>query len=165
MTRKSGDCAAVIGVALMLLASCAVAAERDLTSGDGPYALFLPSVVDYGVELYVVEVNRSATRFGESDKVRISPGTQQLAIQLEYQPAAGTSLIVGGIGNLFLRSATNKTFRTDLSVDVHANHIYHLSARTNTAGGFDITVFDESLGKEVAKQSFTEKDGRFERLF
>ena len=72
---------------------------------------------------------------------------------------------VGGIGNLLLRAATNKTFRTDMTVEVLENHIYHLGARTNTAGGFDITVFDESLGTEVARQSFAEWDGRFERLF
>ena len=161
-TNRTGLAA---GIAALLLAVTSIAAEKDLTTSDGPYALFLPAVADYGVEIYVEQVNGEATRFRERDQVRVSPGMLELAIKLEYQPTAGSALIVGGIGSLLLRAAANKTFRTDMSVDVVANHIYHLSARTNTAGGFDITVFDESLGTEVARQSFAERDGRFERLF
>ena len=67
-------------------------------------------VTDYNVGLYVDQVDGEPTDFGLFDQIVIDAGGKhEISVRLEYQPAAGTSLVVGGIGNLLLRAGTNKT--------------------------------------------------------
>ena len=127
-------------------------------------AVFLPVVNDYTVDLYVDTVDGKPTEFGVFDQVMVDAGTRELEIRLEHQPAAGSSLLVGGIGNLLVRAGTNKTFRTSMTVDVLSGHEYRMIARSQEET-LEIIVFDETDVREVVKQAFELKDGQFERLF
>ncbi|MHC4374079.1 MAG: hypothetical protein GWP58_08230 [Gammaproteobacteria bacterium] len=126
-------------------------------------ARFVPVVSDYTVEIYVDKVDGKATKFRSNDSAIVDAGERTMAIRLEYAPATGTSLILGGLGNLLARAATNKTFRTELTALVVAGHQYRLIAR---AQGEEIViiVFDQTDRTEVAGQKFVLKDGKFERL-
>jgi len=138
------------------------AREVDLSTTDRT-ARFTPVVSDYTVELYVDSVDGKATKFRANDSAIVDAGDRTMAIRLEYTPASGTSLLLGGLGNLLARAATNKTFRTELTAPVIAGHQYQLIAR---AQGEEIViiVFDQTDRKEVAGQKFVIKDGKFERL-
>jgi hypothetical protein len=70
---------------------------------------------------------------------------------------------LGGLGNLLARAATNKTFRTELTTPVVADHQYQLIARAQ-GNEIVVIVFDQTDRKEVAGQKFVLKDGKFERL-
>jgi len=100
-----------------MISACSTGKQRDMTSGSEA-AVFMPIVTDYNVGLYVDQIDSKPTSFGLFDQVLIDSGKREISVRLEYQPAAGTSLVVGGIGNLLLRAGTNKTFRTNISVDV-----------------------------------------------
>ncbi len=152
----------LIIIAVMMTA-CTTGKQHDMTSTNET-AVFLPVVIDYNVDLFVDKVDGKPTEFGLFDQVNIDAGRREIGVRLEYMPAAGTSLIVGGIGNLLLRAGTNKTFRTSISVDVLSGHAYRLIARSKE-DTLEIVVFDETDGREVVKQAFGVKDGQFERLF
>jgi hypothetical protein len=127
-------------------------------------AKFTPVVSDYTVELYVDKVDGKATKFRTRDTAIVDAGERTIAIRLEYTPAEGSSLILGGLGNLFARAVTNKTFRTEMTALVVAGHQYQLIARAQ-GDEIVIIVFDQSDRKEVAGQRFSLKDGKFERIF
>jgi hypothetical protein len=127
-------------------------------------AVFLPIVADYSVDFFVDQVDGKATKFGVFDRVTIDSGRHELQLRLEYSPASGSSVIVGGIGNLLLRATTNKTFRTDMTLDVSGGHTYQMIARAN-GENIEIIVFDKTESREVVKQTFVHKNGQFERLF
>jgi hypothetical protein len=145
-----------------LMSGCA-GQQQNLASG-ADAAVFMPIVTDYTVDLFVDRVDGKATKFGTFDQVSVDPGTHELAIRLEYTPAENTSLIVGGLGNLLLRAGTNKTFRTNMTVDVSAGHNYQMIARAH-GDSLDIIVFDQTNNREIKKQTFELKDGQFERVF
>jgi hypothetical protein len=155
----------VVLIALLVLSGpkSADAREVNLANTDQS-AKFFPVVSDYTVAIYVDEVDGEATKFRARDTAIVDAGDRTMNIRLEYTPASGTSLILGGLGNLLARSATNKTFRTQLTAPVTANHEYQLIAR---AQGDDIViiVFDQTDRTEVAGQNFALKDGKFERVF
>jgi len=151
-------------IAIMLMTSaCTTGKQRDMTTSTET-AVFLPIVNDYSVNLFVDQVDGKPTQFGLFDQVTVDAGRREIGIRLEYQPAAGSSLVVGGIGNLLLRAGTNKTFRTSISIDVIGGHAYRLIARSQE-DNLEIIVFDETDDREVVKQAFGVKDGQFERLF
>ncbi len=127
-------------------------------------AVFLPIAGEWGVDFFVDKVDGNKTRFGLYDSVVVDAGTRTLDIRLEYTPAAGSSLLVGGLGNLFLRAVTNKTFRTQMEVDVEGGKTYQMMA---TADGnlLEIFVVDRIDQEVVTSQRFQLKDGKFERLF
>ena len=126
-------------------------------------AKFMPVVSDYTVELYVDKVDGQATKFRSRDTAIVDAGERTIVVRLEYTPANGTSLILGGLGNLLARAATNKTFRTELTTPVVADHQYQLIARAQ-GNEIVIIVFDQTDRKEVAGQKFALNDGKFERL-
>lgn len=146
-----------------VLAGCA-GKHKNLSTSYNP-ALFVPILTDETVEMYVDELDGKVVKFGEFDSVSIDPGTREIAVRLEYQPAAGSSLMVGGLGSLFLLAATNKTFRTRITFDVEAGRIYQLTAKTSSDNGFDVIIFDKHNGNEIAKQTFSIIDGNFEKIF
>ena len=148
---------------VIMTSACTMGKQHDMTLSTDS-AVFLPIVIDYSVDLFVDQVDGEPTKFGLFDQVTVNSGKREIGIRLEYQPAAGSSLVVGGIGNLVLRAGSNKTFRTKLSVDVLSGHAYRLIARSN-GDTLEIIVFDETDNNEVVKQSFGVKDGQFERLF
>jgi hypothetical protein len=127
-------------------------------------AKFMPVVSDYTVELYVDKVDGKATKFRTRDTAIVDAGERTIAIRLEYTPASGSSLILGGLGNLLARASTNKTFRTEMIAPVVAGHEYQLIARAQ-GDEIVIIVFDQSDRKEVAGQRSSLKDGKFERMF
>jgi len=150
---------------LVIMTSCSssqVDLSKDINSSP---AKFVPFVADYGVDIFVDEVDGKPTKFGELDSVLIDPGSHELLVRLEYQPAAGSAIVVGGIANLLLRANTNRTFSTTIKVDVESNHIYKLIAKYSSEDQIDLIVFNETSEKEVLKHSFALKDGRFERIF
>lgn len=127
-------------------------------------AVFLPIIADYNVDLFVDRVDGKATKFGVLDQVTVDAGKHELGVRLDYAPATGSSVIVGGIANLLLRATTNKTFRTDMTVDVSGGHTYQMIARVS-GDNLEIIVFDKTENREVLKQTFVPKNGQFERLF
>ena len=150
---------------LIIMAACS-GSQVDLSKGnDSSSAKFVPFVADYGVDIFVDKVDGKTTKFGELDSVLIDPGSHELVVRLEYQPAAGSAIVVGGIANLLLRAGTNKTFVTTISVDVKANTTYKLLAKYIPEDQIDLIVFNETSDEEVLKHSFAVKDGRFERIF
>ena len=150
---------------LIIMAACS-GSQVDLSKGnDSSSAKFVPFVADYGVDIFVDKVDGKTTKFGELDSVLIEPGSHELEVRLEYQPAAGSSIVVGGIANLLLRAGTNKTFVTKITVDVEANNVYKVLAKYSPEDQIDLIVFNETSEKEVLKHSFVMKDGRFERIF
>jgi len=158
---------ALLSTALLviIMASCS-GSQVDLSKGnDSSSAKFVPFVADYGVDIFVDKVDGKTTKFGELDSVLIDPGSHELVVRLEYQPAAGITIVEGGIANILLRAATNRTFVATITVDVDANNVYKLLAKSAPGDQIDLIVFNENLEKEELKHSFAMKDGRFERVY
>ena len=89
-------------------------------------------------------------------------GLHNLLVRLEHQPAAGSSVIIGGIGNLLLRAGTNKTFRASIPVELLEGDVYGITAESHE-DDLEIVVFTENA--EVLRHSFKYRDGQFERVF
>lgn len=150
---------------LVTLVSCS-GSQVDLSKeNNSSPAKFVPFVADFGVDIFVDEVDGKPTKFGELDSVLIDPGSHELLVRLEYQPATGSAIVVGGIANLLLRAGTNRTFVSTIKVDVESNHVYKLIAKYSPEDQIDLIVFNETLEKEVLRHSFVLKEGRFERIF
>jgi hypothetical protein len=150
-------------VSLTVIGGCA-GTDHDLSSGNSP-ATFVPILTDHGVDIFVDEVDGKEARFGELDSVMIDQGAHEITLRIEYQPSSGSAIIVGGLANLLLRAGTNKTFRTQLKIDVEAGHKYRLSAKATSENSLDVFIFDETKDQEVLRHSFHVKDGNFERTF
>lgn len=159
----TGTMRVMITLILFAVSANLNASEVNLAKTDQT-AKFMPVVSDYTVELYVDKVDGKATKFRTRDTAIVDAGERTIAIRLEYTPASGTSIILGGLGNLLARAATNKTFRTEMTTPVVAGHEYQLIARAQ-GDEIVIIVFDQSDRKEVAGQRFSVKDGAFERIF
>ncbi|MDB4307860.1 hypothetical protein N9985_01085 [Gammaproteobacteria bacterium] len=127
-------------------------------------ATFVPVVTDYGVDIFVDEVDGQPTKFGELDSATVDAGEHELAVRLEYQPASGSAIVIGGLANLLIRAGTNKTFRTTISLAAEAGHLYQISARTNADDELEIAITDQTLNQEIAKQTFRVSEGGFERI-
>lgn len=149
--------------AVLLLASTGYAKERSIAVTDDT-ALFLPIAAEWGVNFFVEKVDGKKTKFGLYDSVVVDAGTRILEIRLEYAPASGSSLLVGGLGNLLMRAATNKTFHTQMEVDVEGGKTYQMTA-TAKDDLLEIFVIDHNDEEIVTSQRFKLIDGKFERLF
>jgi len=98
----------LICLLIPILNSCS--GSKKVLSSTENTALFLPPKIEADVDMFIDEVDGKKTKFNLEDSAQVDEGEHSLLIRLEYQPAAGSSAIVGGLGNLLLRSATNKTF-------------------------------------------------------
>ncbi len=150
-------------IAALFFASTGYAKERSIAVTDDT-ALFLPIAAEWGVDFLVEKVDGKKTKFGLYDSVVVDAGTRTLDIRLEYTPASGSSLLVGGLGNLLLRAATNKTFHTQMEVEVEGGKTYQMTA-TAKDDLLEIFVIDHADEKIVTSQRFQLKDGKFEKLF
>ena len=148
---------------LLGVSSHAMAKEVNLAQPDET-ARFRAVTSDYTVDIYVDKVDGKATKFRARDTAVVDAGDRTMDVRLEYQPASGSSLLLGGLGNLLARAATNKTFRTSMTVTIQAGHEYQLIAQAQDKD-MVIVVFDHTDRKEVAGQKFTLRDGKFERVF
>jgi hypothetical protein len=147
----------------MLLGGCTIK-DSNHAAGDNP-AYLTPISKIYGVAMHVDQLDGQAVNYNESKRLVLDNGSHDLNVRLEYQPAAGSSVIVGGLGNLLLRGATNKTFRQDITVDLTGGHEYGLIVK-DTEQGFELLVFDETdRGVVILEHQFKFSDGKIERLF
>ena len=137
--------------------------ERSIAVTDTT-AIFLPIAADWCVDFFVEKVDGAKTKFGVFDSVVVDAGARTIDIRLEYQPACGTSAVVGGLANLPLRAATNKTFRTTMELDVDGGKEYQLSAIAED-DKLEIFVINRSDEEVVQSQAFRLKDRKFERIF
>ncbi len=147
----------------LVFAPVGYAKERSIAVTDDT-ALFLPIAAEWGVDFYVEKVDGKKTKFGLYDSVVVDAGQRTLDVRLEYSPSSGSSLLVGGLGSLLLRAATNKTFRTRMEVSVIGGNTYQMSA-TAKDDQLEIFVVDHSSEEIVISQRFELRDGKFERLF
>ena len=145
------------------ISSCAIS-ESSLTSSSNP-ATLTPFNNEWGVQLYIDELDGNEVKYSELDRLALDGGIHDFGVRMEYQPAAGTSVVVGGLGNLLLRSGTNKTFEHDITVELIEGHKYGLTVNS-TDTGFEMLVFDETAkGIVILEHQFEYKDGSFQRLF
>jgi hypothetical protein len=146
------------------ISSCASISERSHTSSSSP-ATLTPFNNEWGVQIFIDELDDSKVKYGELDRLVLDGGTHDLRVRMEYQPASGTSLVVGGLGNLLLRAGSNKTFEHEITIEMIEGHNYGLTVK-GTDSGFELLVFDETAGGIVTlEHQFEYKDGGFERLF
>ena len=125
---------------------------------------FLPPEIEAYVDMYVDEVDGKPTKFNLADSVVIDEGEHNILVRLEYQPSAGSSLVVGGLGNLLLRFTANKTFSTKMDISVAANQDYRFVV-TDSENGFKIRLVNETTRKIELEHAFELKDGKFTRVF
>ena len=145
---------------ILTLTGCTTT-ERKHSTVDDP-AFLIAVIKEYDIALYIDEIDGQSVDYGELDRISLDGGPHNLSVKLEYQPAAGSSVIVGGIGNLLLRAGTNKTFRTSIPVELQEGDVYGITAESQK-DGLDIVVFTENT--EVMRHSFKYRDGQFERVF
>ncbi len=152
-------------LALFLLSASVIVDAREVNlANTDQTAKFMPVVSDYTVDIYVDKVDGKPTKFRANDTAVVDAGERTMTIRLEYAPATGAGLILGGLGSLLALAATNKTFRTELTAPVAAGHQYQLIARAQ-GDEIVIIVFDQTDRREVAGQKFALKEGKFERIF
>lgn len=139
-------------------------ASRDLSSTDQTAKIYAVTA-SWNTDIRIDKVDGQNTKISGKKPTRVDAGERQLDVRMEYRPAAGSSLLVGSIGNLFLRGVTNKTFRTQLEVNMAQDHEYAVYVESNDKRGFDLITFDLTNELEMARQSFAIKEGKLERLF
>lgn len=127
-------------------------------------ALFLPPKIELDVDMFVDEIDGRKVKFQLSDSAMVDAGSHEVLIRLEYEPASGSSIIVGGLGSLLLRSATNKTFNTKMDINVERDNLYQFVV-TAAGESFDIAVLNVGSKVEIVKHSFQLKDGHFEKIY
>ncbi len=128
-----------------ILISCS--GSKKVLSSTENTALFLPPKIEAYVDMFIDEVDGKKTKFNLEDSVQVDEGKHSLLVRLEYQPAAGSSLIVGGLGNLLLRSTTNKTFSTTMDIEIERSMEYRFVVE-DFDNGFEIILFNETQIKE-----------------
>lgn len=150
-------------VICLSISSCAIS-ERSHTSSSNP-ATLTPFNNEWGVQLYIDKLDGSEVKYGELDRLALDGGRHDLGVRMEYQPAGGSSVIVGSLGNMLLRAGTNKTFEHQITLELIEGHNYGLTVK-GTDVGFELLVFDETAeGIVVLEHQFEHKDGVFRRLF
>ena len=149
---------------LTLFGLIACSGSKKILSTTDQTALFLPPKIEAGVDMFVDEIDGRKVKFQLSDSAMVDAGSHEVLVRLEYEPAVGSSIIVGGLGNLLLRSATNKTFKTKMDIKVEQNNTYQFVV-TAAGESFDIAVLNTGSKVEIVKHSFQLKDGHFEKLF
>ena len=127
-------------------------------------AVFLPPKTEYYVDLFIEEIDGEKTKFKLGDTAEIDEGQHELRIRLEHQPASGTSIVVGGIANLLLRSTTNKTFSSIINVNVEKGQVYRLVTE-DFKDGLAIKLHNETTSETQAVYKFKLEEGKFETVF
>ena len=137
--------------------------KKILSSTDNT-ALFLPPEIENSVDMFVDEVDGIKTKFNLADSVQIDVGNHEILVRLEYKPAEGSSIIVGGLGSLLLRAASNKTFTERFNINVESKQEYRFIVKSFD-DGFTIVLKNETKNKEQEKYTFKLKDGTITRIF
>ena len=152
----------LICLLIPILNSCS--GSKKVLSSTENTALFLPPKIEADVDMFIDEVDGKKTKFNLEDSAQVDEGEHSLLIRLEYQPAAGSSAIVGGLGNLLLRSATNKTFSTTMDIEIEKSMEYRFVVE-DFDNGFEIILFNETKMKEELKLRFKLNEGKFKQIF
>ena len=139
-------------------------AARDLSSTDQTAKIYAVTA-SWNTNILIEQLDGHKTKISGKKPTLVDAGERHLDVRMEYQPAAGSALLVGTIGNLLLRGATNKTFRTQLEINMAQDHEYAVYVENNDNKGFDLITFDLTNEQELARQSFAIKQGKLERLF
>ena len=145
-----------------ILISCS--GSKKILSSSENTALFLPPKIEANVDMFIDEVDGKKTKFNLADSAQVDEGSHNLLVRLEYQPAAGSSVIVGGLGNLLLRSATNKTFSTAIDIEIEKSMEYRFVVK-DFENGFEIILFKETKMNEELNYRFKLIEGNFESVF
>jgi len=145
-----------------ILISCS--GSKKILSSSENTALFLPPKIEANVDMFIDEVDGKKTKFNLADSAQVDEGSHNLLVRLEYQPAAGSSVIVGGLGNLLLRSATNKTFSTAIDIEIEKSMEYRFVVK-DFENGFEIILFNETKMNEELNYRFKLIEGNFESVF
>lgn len=152
----------LICLLIPILISCS--GSKKILSSSENTALFLPPKIEAYVDMFIDEVDGKKTKFNLADSAQVDEGSHKLLVRLEYQPAAGSSVIVGGLGNLLLRSATNKTFSTAIDIEIEKSMEYRFVVK-DFENGFEIILFNETKMNEELNYRFKLIEGNFERVF
>jgi hypothetical protein len=152
----------LICLLIPILNSCS--GSKKVLSSTENTALFLPPKIEADVDMFIDEVDGKKTKFNLEDSAQVDEGEHSLLIRLEYQPAAGSSAIVGGLGNLLLRSATNKTFSTTMDIEIEKSMEYRFVVE-DFDNGFEIILFNETKMKEELNLRFKLNEGKFKQIF
>ena len=152
----------LICLLIPILISCS--GSKKVMSSTENTALFLPPKIEAYVDMFIDEIDGKKTKFNLEDSVQVDEGKHSLLVRLEYEPAAGSSLIVGGLGNLLLRSTTNKTFSTTIDIEIERSMEYRFVVE-DFDNGFEIILFNETKKKEELNLRFKLTEGKFERIF
>ena len=152
----------LFGLLVSTIISCS--GSKKVLSSTANTALFLPPKIETDVDMFIDEVDGKKTKFNLVDSAQVDAGKHSILVRLEYQPAAGSSLIVGGLGNLLLRSATNKTFTTAIDIEIEKSMEYRFVVK-DFDNGFEIILFNETKLKENLKHRFKLTEGKFERIY
>ena len=152
----------LFGLLVSTIISCS--GSKKVLSSTANTALFLPPKIETDVDMFIDEVDGKKTKFNLVDSAQVDAGKHSLLVRLEYQPAAGSSVIVGGLGNLLLRSATNKTFTTTIDIEIEKSMEYRFVVK-DFDNGFEIILFNETKFKENLKHRFKLTEGKFERIY
>lgn len=142
----------------------ACSGSKKILSTTGETALFIPPKIEANVDMFIDEIDGKKVKFQLSDSAQVDAGNHEVLIRLEYEPASGSSIIVGSLGNLLLRSATNKTFKTKMDINVERDNTYQFVV-TAASESFDIAVLNTGSKVEIVKHSFQLKDGHFEKIY
>ena len=152
-------------VALLLIVvamCCGCASSNKGSTTDVAPAVFVPALADYGVDIFVDEIDGRHAAFHELDRIIVEPGSHKLTVRLDLHQQEGSSAVVGGLAN-FLRDA-NTSFHGDLTIDAESGQVYRVTARQNDDGHLDLVVFNETTNAEIQKHTFRHRNGKFEQI-
>jgi len=152
----------LICILIPILISCS--GSKKVLSSTENTALFLPPKIEAYVDMFIDEVDGKKTKFNLADSAEVDQGNHSLLVRLEYMPAVGSGLAVGGLGSLLLKSATNKTFSTRMDIVVEKSMEYRFVVK-DFDNGFEIILFNETTLKEELNHRFKLSEGKFERVF
>ena len=111
----------------------------------------MPSAPDYTVDITIEKLDGKTVNVSDLDRLEILPGSHELVIRVDHVPARGTSVVLGGWGNLAARAATTKSMSATVSFQAQESRKYLV-----TAGLLDdapaVWIVDETTEQIVASQ-------------
>jgi len=140
----------LICLLIPILNSCS--GSKKVLSSTENTALFLPPKIEADVDMFIDEVDGKKTKFNLEDSAQVDEGEHSLLIRLEYQPAAGSSAIVG------------KTFSTTMDIEIEKSMEYRFVVE-DFDNGFEIILFNETKMKEELNLRFKLNEGKFKQIF
>ena len=152
-----------VAISCLALGGIPALAMTDLSNSDQTAKVYAVTS-NWNADLRIEKVDGQETKVWGKKPALVDAGERVLDLRMEYQPAAGSAILVGSIANLVLRGLTNKTFRTQISVNMALDHEYAVMAEKSD-NGFDLVTFDLTEEQEIQRHSFGMKDGKYERLF